>query len=64
MVVQRDYSWFLVSIRKWHIWLRFEFKLADMWIGWFWQRREHVLHIWICLVPCVPLHVQVVKESE
>jgi hypothetical protein len=38
---------------------RFEVKLADMWIGVFWRRSEHVLHIWICFVPCIPLHIEI-----
>jgi hypothetical protein len=46
--------------------LRFEWKLADMWIGIFWKHTtcsvdntEKVLStdIWVCLLPCVPLHV-------
>jgi hypothetical protein len=37
---------------------RFEWKLADMWIGVFWKRSD-VLHVWICLLPCVPLHIEI-----
>lgn len=45
--------------RKWFI--RFEFKIEDFWIGAFWKRTggmgmEYV-DIWICLIPCVPLHL-------
>lgn len=64
---------------------RFEFKLADCWIGAFWKRTEtrqvchcgdymdthngyeghpatvmlqpDLLDVWICLIPCFPLHL-------
>jgi hypothetical protein len=43
--------------------VRIEFKLQDMWVGVFWKRdvdfitdlRE--LNIWICLIPCLPIHI-------
>lgn len=38
--------------------IRLEFKLEDFWMGVFWKRDAHALHIWICLVPCLPFHVQ------
>ena len=38
-----------------------EYKLADMWVGMFWQRKEDAvrrsLHIWVCIVPCLPIHL-------
>lgn len=37
--------------------IRFEWKLADMWIGVYWRRERYTLHIWICFLPCIPLHV-------
>lgn len=39
--------------------VRLECKIQDCWIGLFWKREEHTLHLWICLVPCFPLHIQV-----
>lgn len=47
---------------------RFEWKLADLWMGVFWKtstmpiRGEHVpmqTDIWVCLLPCVPLHITI-----
>ena len=49
-------------------WIALEFKLADLWIGVFWDVRRcdygsilgHVtkeLHVWVCLVPCLPIHL-------
>ena len=42
--------------RKTHI--RLEAKLADMWIGIFWKVSQlGTLDIWICLLPCLPIHI-------
>ncbi len=41
---------------KWKIFL--EFKLQDMWVGAYWQKSfERDLDIWICLIPCFPIHI-------
>lgn len=51
--------------RKWTI--RLEWKLADCWIGAFWQRGSfdqpgfksgHTLDIWVCLLPMFPIHAR------
>lgn len=42
-----------------------EWKLEDCWVGVFWKRGviqgDHVdgktLDIWICLLPCLPIHL-------
>jgi hypothetical protein len=39
--------------------IQLEFKLPDLWIGVFWKRAENILHIWICLCPCFPIHIQI-----
>lgn len=44
--------------------MRFEFKLADCWLGAFWKRSGDILHIWICLLPCFPLHVQIALRGR
>lgn len=44
--------------------VQFERKLQDMWIGAYWKRDNNVLHIWICFVPCFPLHIQLFGNSE
>ena len=47
---------------------RFEFKLQDMWLGWYWRTtycstddgpQKFATSIWICLVPCFPLHITI-----
>lgn len=42
----------------------FEYKLEDFWIGAFWKvesdpkyRLFDRLDVWICLIPCFPLHL-------
>lgn len=45
--------------------LRLEFKLEDFWIGFFWRVApgcaKHDLarrvDLWVCVVPCLPLHI-------
>lgn len=34
-----------------------EFKLEDLWIGAFWRQDGNCIDLWICLLPCLPLHV-------
>lgn len=42
-----------------HVHARFEWKLADFWVGVFWKRAATSTDIWICLLPCVPLHITI-----
>jgi hypothetical protein len=46
--------------------IKIEFKLEDFWIGAFWKREPRWdelrflgkdLHIWICIIPCLPIHI-------
>lgn len=41
-----------------------EFKVADCWIGVFWKHQAEILHIWICLLPMLPLHLQISQISQ
>jgi hypothetical protein len=46
---------------------RLEFKPADLWIGAYWTWvgwRYPVLHVWICLVPMLPLHLVIRPTPE
>jgi hypothetical protein len=42
---------------------RFEFKVEDAWVGAFWKHQPWTnggferFDLWVCLLPCVPLHV-------
>lgn len=59
--------------------IAWEYKLADCWVGVFWDLRRcgHTVtldtgqvvvpkewHIWICFVPCLPLHVVIPSEAK
>lgn len=52
-------------LTKWHTLWRvsfcLEFKLADLWIGAYPDVREQVTDIWVCLIPCLPIHIRIVK---
>jgi hypothetical protein len=37
----------------------FEFEPRDVWVGLFWRRTDYWLHFYVCMLPCVPLHVVV-----
>jgi len=36
-----------------------EFKLEDLWVGAYWRYDEpyKLHHLWVCLIPCVPIHI-------
>lgn len=37
--------------------LGIEFKKQDCWMGVFWQTQHRDLHIYICILPCLPIHI-------
>ena len=50
---------------------RFEWKSQDAWFGIFWKIDKvapnfcdyhEEVHIWICFVPCIPLHLSWYRE--
>ena len=44
---------------------RLEFKLHDMWIGAYWRRSRcgRFTDVWLCLVPCLPIHIMHAKPA-
>lgn len=42
--------------------VQFQLELRDMWIGLFW-RKTAFWHFYICLVPCLPLHITWVPRA-
>jgi len=36
---------------------RVEYKLRDMSIGVYWVTEGHCLDAWICVLPCLPIHL-------
>lgn len=47
--------------------VQLEFVPADCWIGIFWRRSKDwytpTLHVWVCLIPCFPLHFVFERSS-
>jgi hypothetical protein len=42
---------------------RIEFKLADCWIGAYWAKQGDDIHVWVCLLPCLPIHL-IIRRNE
>lgn len=36
---------------------RVEWKPEDLWVGVFWRRTGNRLDVWVCLLPCLPIHL-------
>jgi hypothetical protein len=56
--------------------IRLEFKPQDCWVGAFWRKETlweygsygdgyavNEYHIWLCLLPCLPIHIWWRKEG-
>ena len=41
---------------------QFQFEPRDLWIGLFWRRTEVSFHLYVCLVPFLPLHVTIARR--
>jgi hypothetical protein len=41
--------------RRWR-W-RLEWKPQDLWVGAYWKSGWDRFDLWICLVPCLPIHI-------
>jgi hypothetical protein len=54
-----------------HWFIRLEFKPQDVWIGAFWKHSgddiglyyAYRLDIWLCLLPCLPLHIRLERRA-
>ena len=49
--------WRLVDRLRLKVQLQFEPR--DLWIGAFWRRTEIAVHLYICVLPTVPLHITI-----
>lgn len=51
-----------VPLSKWFsiysVLFRLEFKLADFWVGAYYCSCDDHVDVWICLVPCFPVHLR------
>ena len=48
-------SWRLVD--RPHLKIQFQLEPRDLWLGLFWRKTKLALHLYICLLPMVPLHI-------
>lgn len=49
---------------RYRIIAQFQVEWRDVWVGVFWRVSEPkaawpILHIYICFIPCIPLHVTI-----
>jgi hypothetical protein len=49
---------------KWEFVLSLEWKLADLWVGAFWKRVGNSIDVWVCLLPCLPIHLSAWRSKE
>ena len=42
--------------------VQFQFEPRDIWVGVFWRKTDIAIHVYACLLPCVPLHVSVMRR--
>lgn len=43
--------------------INLELKPQDCWIGVFWKKELYLLHIWICIIPVLPIHIMLFKSN-
>lgn len=58
VVIEKDKkppSWRLVD--RPHLKIQFQWEPRDLWLGLFWRKTKIALHIYICILPMVPLHI-------
>lgn len=36
-----------------------QFEPRDLWVGVFWRHTQHCLHLYVCIIPLLPLHVTI-----
>ncbi len=36
--------------------LQLEWKPQDLWVGVYWKNQPYRIDIWVCLLPCFPIH--------
>lgn len=54
-------SWRLVDRPT--IKLQLQFEMRDCWVGLFWRKTDLAIHLYICLVPTIPLHVTILRRK-
>jgi len=46
----------LARVRIGRVELAWEFKLPDCWLGVYWHRLPGRMDVWLCVIPCLPVH--------
>ncbi len=41
--------------------VQLQWEPRDVWVGLFWRKTRIALHLYICFVPLVPLHVTILR---
>ncbi len=41
---------------------QFQLELRDVWVGLFWRKTDIALHLYICIVPLIPLHITIALD--
>lgn len=39
--------------------VRIQWEPRDLWVGFFWRKTAVALHVYICIVPLIPIHVSI-----
>lgn len=61
--------WIVLTMRRLteNLWIGCELNCAFCWVGGYWQYRQDLhprldeLHLWICLLPCIAIHLLYVR---
>lgn len=61
MTEQVERRWRFIDRKKFKA--QFQFEPRDLWVGLFWRRTELCLHLYVCLLPTVPLHVTITCDK-
>jgi hypothetical protein len=43
--------------------IKLKFEPRDIWIGVYWTITSNVLHIYVCIVPLLPIHIRLGSEG-
>ncbi|KKL67821.1 hypothetical protein LCGC14_2131120 [marine sediment metagenome] len=43
--------------------VQIQWEPRDWWVGTFWRKTEIAVHLYVCIVPCLPLHVTILKRQ-
>lgn len=57
--VEPYWSWRFVDRPR--LKFQFQLELRDAWFGFFWNRTEIALHLYICVLPLIPLHITIAR---